>query len=78
MHRTIVKQAGENRFSGRKQYKVDDCFEDLICIKGYPLVRIKGHATFGKQIVLTTNKRYQPGTFINPTKAMRYAMEIKK
>ena len=80
MYRTIIKPAGVNPLTGKKQYSVYDS-HSIVRFSIDPLIRIgrtvilsginiKQNWYAGKVIVLITDKRYQVGTFINPRRAL--------
>jgi hypothetical protein len=80
MYRTIVKRAGVNPLTGKKQYKVDDCEEaniDIPKVYVWPALYLDDFLISPPVMVMVTDKFYQEGTFINPTKAMRYAMTVE-
>lgn len=65
MYRTIVKRAGLNPLTGKKQYKVYDI--DWHYMTSKPFV----FSLFNeKYLQLTTHKRHQVGTFVNPRRAL--------
>lgn len=74
MYRTIVRRAGVNPLTGKKQYKVAYSFSlgSLIGAvfeedKDVWIWRYWAEYTV---MVLPTDKLYQTGTFINPRKAL--------
>lgn len=69
--RTIIKRAGLNPLTGRKQYQVWNCFLDCEgAVKFDKKLAVIENFLVGKLMIIKTPKRYQPNCFINPRKAL--------
>jgi hypothetical protein len=72
MFRVIIRPDGHNPLTGRKQYRVLRCQHDSTFTSAFNgfVDTFMDYKIDSLVMVMKTDKRYQPNSFINPRKAL--------